>query len=36
MMYHHYLCRLKQDVYDTIGDEPAAATVKKEGEEGGA
>lgn len=21
MMYHHYLCRLQQDVYDSVGDE---------------
>jgi hypothetical protein len=21
MMYHHYLCRLQQDVYDSIGED---------------
>ena len=22
MLYHHYLCRLQQDVYDSVGDDP--------------
>ena len=32
MMYHHYLARLEQDVFDSIGEEPAGEEEKK-GEE---
>lgn len=30
MMYHHYLCRLAQDNYDSIGDDPSEKENKKQ------
>jgi hypothetical protein len=34
MIYHHYLCRLAQDDYDSIGDDPDSAQ-KKDGDDDG-
>jgi hypothetical protein len=30
MMYHHYLMRLKQDDYDSLGEEPEDKQKKNE------
>jgi hypothetical protein len=35
MMYHHYLCRLQQDVYDSIGEDAVEKPkVDADGKEG--
>ena len=34
MLYHHYLCRLQQDVYDSVGDDPDTEERKGGDDEG--